>query len=63
MADSGGKVLLEALTKDEYDSINEEIRVKIETYINVTLEDYITAKAVFESKKSSNGKYVQLPSF
>ncbi|XP_075224314.1 nuclear basket protein megator isoform X2 [Lycorma delicatula] len=51
MAASGGVVLTKVLTSEECEKVPEIIRIKIEAFINDSLEDYLTAKAVYETSK------------
>lgn len=55
MTDSGGKVLLQSLTQEEYDSLPGPVRFKIESCVNEHVENFITSKALFETTRASNG--------
>ncbi|CAH1399174.1 unnamed protein product [Nezara viridula] len=46
-------LILRTLTSEEYDTIDQALREKIETILNEHIEDYITAKALFESTRGS----------
>lgn len=55
MTDTGGKILLQSLTQEEYESLPGPIRLKIETCVNEHVENFINSKALFETTRSSNG--------
>lgn len=46
-------LILRTLPSEEYDTIDQALREKIETILNEHIEDYITAKALFESTRGS----------
>ncbi|XP_039285637.1 nucleoprotein TPR-like [Nilaparvata lugens] len=51
MAESGGLQLSKALNNEEIEKIDLNIRDKLEKFLNETLDDYLTAKAVYETSK------------
>lgn len=53
-------LILRTLTNEEYDTIDQVLREKIETILNEHIEDYITAKALFESTRGSQRTYYLL---
>lgn len=52
----GGTLLKKSLSDEEYDSIPSSVRSKIETALGHHIEDYLTAKALFESTQVANGE-------
>lgn len=56
MVNSGKTILLRTLSVDEYLSLPEPIRLKIETCVNDHVDKFITSKALLETTRSSNGK-------
>lgn len=52
--EGGAKALiLRTLSNEEYEKIDQNLREKIETVLNEHIEDYITAKALFESTRGA----------
>ena len=49
-------VLKEILTEDELSQIPNETAKKLKTYFNEKLEEFLTAKAVFETGRQNLGK-------
>jgi transposase-like protein len=51
-------LLSKSLTQGEYESLNVELRTKIETALNEHMDDFLTAKALFESTRASQGRFL-----
>lgn len=57
MEDSEFKILREALDEHEVKSISITISRKLETYFNGKIDEFVTAKAVFQANRKSVGKF------
>lgn len=59
MMEGGAKALiLKNISPEEYDQIDSTIREKIEAVLNEHIEDYITAKALLESTRGIQRKFL-----
>lgn len=53
-------MLMKILSSEEYSSVQEAVRNKIELAIKVIEEKEFTTRALYETGKSENGKYIIL---
>ena len=55
MASGSPEVLLNVLNTEEFNSIPEDVRVKLSSHFEEKFEEYITSKALFESSRTNYG--------